>query len=340
MGERALAFLQGSLETSKGSNNAATRILMARMTNPQFNQPREFQEEDRGTLVAAGRYVAGVKDYSFSVEGAANYEQLGWFLETGLKGSVSATTVGTTGKRYTFTPNTTSAGDDLQAASFEFGDDTQGFLTKFCEATSWSLGFDTITPGQAAPLNMTFNYLTNALASNTKTANLVPPTVTSILATGATFAIGTTTTGFGSLSTVAGSLRSFTLNVDNRLGRKVFVGDGLTYSNIGRGRRVTTFDAVFEGDANGVTRFVDWDVPTERNVRITFSGPTIAGSSPATAYQLWIDAQVVFTAFDPTGAEDTNTVFRMSGRMLESSLLPVNKSDISLTLTNAEASYT
>ena len=68
MGERAFAFLQGSLETSKGSNIAATRVLLARLTNTNFNQPREFIEEDRGTLVAAGRFVAGVKDYTFYVE--------------------------------------------------------------------------------------------------------------------------------------------------------------------------------------------------------------------------------------------------------------------------------
>ena len=340
MGERAFAFLQGALETSKGSNPASTRILMARMTSPAFNQPRDFVEEDRGTLVAAGRYISGVKDYTFSVEAPANYEQLGWFLETGSKGSVVASTVGTTGKRYIFAPNTTNTGDDLQAAAFEFGDDSQSFLVKYCEATSWELGFDALTPGQAAPLNMTFHYVTNSLGSNTRTANLTPPTVNSILATGATFAIGTTSTGYGSLSTLAGSLRSFKMTSDNRLGRKVFVGDGLTYSLIGRGRRMTTFDAVFEGDANGVTRFVEWDVPTEKRIRIQFAGPTISGSNPVTAYQLWIDARVLFTAFDPTGAEDTNTVFRMSGRFLEDSVFSPTNTDYTLTLTNAEASYT
>lgn len=340
MGERALGFLAGSLETSKGSNNAATRILMARVTSPSFNQPREFVEEDRGTLVAAGRYISGVKDYTFAVEGPANFEQLGWFLATALRGSIAASTVGTTGKRYTYGPITTTAGDDLQAASFEFGDDTQSFLSKYCEATGWSLGFDALTPGSAAPLNMSFNYLTQSLGSNTRTANLTAPTVNSILATGATFAIGATTVGFGSLGTLSGSLRSFSLNVNNALGRKVFVGDGLTYSNIGRGRRVVTFDATFEGNSDGVTRFVEWDVPTEKHIRLAFAGPTISGSSPATAYQLWIDGRVLFTAFDPTGAEDTNTVFRMSGRFLESSLLTPSNTDIMVTLTNDQASYT
>ena len=340
MGEVAFRFLQGSLESSKGSNVAATRVLLARLTNPNFNQPREFIEEDRGTLVAAGRFVAGVKDYTFSVEGPANYEQLGWFLQTAVKGSVSASTVGTTGQRYIFSPNTTSTGDDLQAASFEFGDDTQGYLLKYCEATSWDLGFDTLTPGSAAPVNLTVNYLTNSLTSNTKTAGLTAPSVNSILATGGTFAIGTTSTGFGSLSTVSSSLRSFKLMGDNRLGRKVFVGDGTTFSNIGRGRRVTTFEATFEGDANGVTRFVEWDLATEKRLRVTFGGGTIAGSSPATAYQLWIDGRILFTTIDVLGEEDTNTVYRVTGRFLEDAAHATTNSDLTLTLTNAEASYT
>src|SRR3990172_5298773 len=154
LGEVAFRFLQGSLETSKGSNIAATRVLMARLTNPNFNQPREFIEEDRGTLVAAGRYIAGVKDYTFGIEGPANYEQLGWVLQTAIRGSVAASTVGTTGQRYIFSPNTTTTGDDLPAASFEFGDDTQGYLMRYCEAAQWELGFDTLAVGQAAPVNM------------------------------------------------------------------------------------------------------------------------------------------------------------------------------------------
>jgi hypothetical protein len=281
-----------------------------------------------------------VKDYTFSVEGPANYEQLGWFLQTAIKGSVTASTVGTTGKRYIFSPNTTSTGDDLQAASFEFGDDTQGYLMSYCEATSWDLGFDTLTPGQAAPVNMTVNYLTQSLSSNTKTAGLTAPSVNSILATGGTFAIGATSTGYGSLATVSSSLRSFKITGDNALGRKVFVGDGVTYSNIGRGRRVTTFEATFEGDANGVSRFVEWDLATEKRLRITFGGTTIASSNPATAYQLWIDGRVLFTTIDVLGAEDTNTVYRVTGRFLEDASHNTTNSDLTLTLTNAEASYT
>ena len=341
MGERAFAFLQGSLETAKGSNNAATRVLLARLTNPNFNQPREFIEEDRGTLVAAGRFVAGVKDYTFTIEGPSNYEQLGWFLQTAVKGSVAASTVGTTGRRYIFSPNTTTTGDDLQAASFEFGDDTQGYLMRYCEATSWELGFDTLTVGQAAPLNMRVNYVTQSLASNTKTAGLTAPSVNSILATGGTFAIGATSTGFGSLTTLSSSLRSFRLTGDNRLGRKVMVGDGVTYSDIGRGRRVTTFEATFEGNSDGVTRFVEWDLATEKRMRIQLSGPTIAGSSPATGYQLWVDGRVLFTSpFDPVGEVDTNTVYRVTGRFLEDAAHNTTNSDITLTLTNDQSSYT
>ena len=340
MGERALAFLAGSLETSKGSNNAATRLLMARLTNANFNQPREFIVEDRGTLVEAGRFVSGVKDYTFTIEGPGNFEQLGWFFQSAVKGTVSASTVGTTGKRYIFSPNTTAAGDDLQAASFEFEDDTQSYLVRYCEATSWELSFDAPTPGQAAPVNASFRYVTQSLGSNTRTSGLTAPTVNSILATGATFAIGTTSTGYGSLATLSSSLRSFRLTGDNRLGRKPLVGDGTTYSSIGRGRRVITFESVFEGNSDGVTRFVEWDTATEKRIRLAFAGPTISGSSPATAYQLWIDGRVLFTSFDPIGEIDTNTVYRVQGRFLEDSPHNTTNSDITITLTNAEASYT
>ena len=337
MGEVAYRFLQGSLETTKGSNNAATRILLARVTSTSLTAPKEWIEEDRGTLVAANRYVGGVKDYALTVEAPANFEQLGWFLQTAAKGSVAGSTVGTTGVRYIFSPNTTTTGDDLQAASFELGDDTQSFLVRYAEAESWTLAFDALAVGQAAPLNLTVNYVAQSFGSNTKTAGLSSPTVRSILATGARFYLGATTVGFGSLAQLTGSLRSFSMTSTNGLGRKVFVGDGKTFSNIGRGRRVTTWEAVIEGNADGVTRFVEWDTETQKRMRLQFFGDTISGSSPATAYQLWVDGRIDIETFDPIGEVDTNTVFRLSGRFVEDAANDTTNSDYTITLTNDQA---
>ena len=341
MGEVALRFLQGSLETSKGSNLAATRILLARVTNPNFNEPQDWVVEDRGTLVASNRSIAGVADHTFDIEAqGVSFEQLGWWLQTAVKGSVTASTVGTTGKRYVFSPNTTTTGDDLQAASFEYGDDTQGYLSRYCEATGFSLAFDTLAVGQAAPLNLTLHYVTQSHTSNTKTAGLSSPTVESILATTGTFYLGSTSTGFGSLGAVTASLRRFGLEYDNGLGRKVFVGDGTTYSNLGRGRRVITFTATIEGDSNGVSRFTEWKLGTEKRMRLVFAGTTITGSSPATAKQLWIDGRIKLTTFNVIGEVDTNTVYEVGGRFLEDAAHATTNSDITLTLTNDQASYT
>lgn len=340
MGEIAFRHLQGSLETSKGSNNAATRILLARVSSTSFQTPKQWVEEDRGTLVAANRYIPGAQDNTFTIEAMANYDQLGWFLQSAAKGSVSASTVGTTGKRYIFSPNTTSGGDDLRAASFEFGDDSQSYLLRYCEAESWTLGFDALAVGQAAPLNLTVNYVAQSVGSNTKTAGLSSPTVVGIDATQASFHLGDTSTGFGSLALLPASLRSFSMTSTNALGRKVFVGDGRTYSNIGRGRRVTTWEAVVEGNPTGVTRFVDWQTETQKRLRLSFAGPTIAGSSPATSYQLWIDGRIDIETFDPIGEIDTNTVYRLSGRFVEDAANATANSDYTITLTNAEASYT
>ena len=339
MGEVALRFLQAGLESTKGTGVAATRILLARITNPNFDKPREFVEEDRGTLVGSQRFNDGVVDYTFSIEQeGATYQELPWFFSTCVKGSVSPTTINTAAYSYTFTPQTTGSGDDLQAATIEFGDDTQEFEMEYCEGTGFTLGFDTLTPGQAAPVKLAVNYLTQSLASNTKTAALTPPTVNTILATGANFYLGSTSTAFGSLSEVTGSLRSFNLDYQNGLGRKVFVGDGTTYSNIGRGRRVVTFTSMVEGNADGVTRFVDWDLGTEKRMRMRFQGPVITGASPATTYKLIIDGRFVLTSFNPLEAVDTNTVFSIGGRFLPDST--ISDSDIQFQVVNNQATIT
>ena len=322
MGEVALRFLQMGLESVKGTPVAATRILMARITNPNFNRPREFVEEDRGTLVGASRFIGGVDDYAFSIDAeGANYEQLPMLFSTCVKGDVSPVNFATAAYRYTFTPQTTATGDDLDSATVEFGDDSQEFECEYAEGTGFTLGFDTLAVGQASPVKFTGNYLTQSLASNTKTAGLSVPTVNTILATGANFYLGSTSTAFGSLSEVTAHLRSFNMDYQNGLGRKVFVGDGTTFSNIGRGRRVVTFTGTVEGDSTGVTRFVEWDLATEKRMRVRFQGPIISGTSPATVYRLTIDGRFVFTSFDPIGEVDTNTVFAFGGRFLPDSTI-------------------
>ena len=341
MGERALAFLQGGLESAKGTNIAASRILMGRITNASFERPRDFPEEDRGTLVAASRFNDGVKDYKFGIEcEGVTFEQLGWFLASAVKGSVSPTTVNTTAYQFTYTPQTTASGDDLQAATIEFGDNTQEFESAYCEVDDFTLGFDTLKVGDVAPVKATFNYVAQSLGSNTKTAALSSPSVETILATNATFKLGSTSTAYASLTAVTASLRSFQLKWANNLGRKVFVGGTDTYSNIGRGRRVVTFDAMVEGDANGVTRFTEWDLGTEKRLRLDFQGSVITSSSPARTKLFRIDGRFVLTKFDPIGSVDTNTVFSMSGRFLPDTAL--SDAEIQMLLINGSesAAYT
>lgn len=341
MGEVALRFLQAGIESSKGTGVAATRKLMARITNPAFNIPRDFIQEDRGTLVEATRFVEGVKDYGFSVaqENGATFEDIGWFFLTSVIGTDAPSTINTAAYQRTYTPQSTAAGDTLNSATIEFGDDTQEFECEYCEGDSFQLGFATLAVGQAAPVTLTTNYFTQSLASNTKTAGLSDPSdLTTILATGANFYLGSTSTAYASLAELTGSLRSFNLDYQNNLGRKVYVGDGTTYSNIGRGFRVVTFTATVEGNSDGVTRFTEWDLGTQKRMRLLFQGPVITGSSPATTKKFRIDGRFVLTAFDPIGAVDTNTVFEITGRFMPDTAL--SDSEIQFLLVNGQATYT
>jgi hypothetical protein len=343
LGEVALRFLQGALESSKGSNQAATRIIAGKVTSPAFNQTRVFVDEDRGSFAQNYRFSQGIRDYGFTLDvEQATFEQLPWLLQTAVKGSVVPSTVGSTGKRVIFTPSTTGvSGDDLQSATFEFGDDTQSFSVTYAEANSFTLGFETLAVGNSIPVKFSGQYMAKSLGSNTKTAGLTYPTLETIEGMLGTFYLGDTATAYPSLAQVTGSLRSFTLNWDNKLARKVFVGDGKNFSAIGRGKREVTFTAVFEGNSAGVTRFVEWDTAAQKRMRLIFTGTTIAASTPATARELIIDGNVLFTSFDPVGTVDTNTIFTMSGSyMYESTASGGLGAEIRLTVTNDVPTYT
>lgn len=331
MGEVALRFLQGGLETSKGSNHAATRVIAGRITSPSFNQERAFVDEDRGSFAGNYRYTTGAKDYGFGLDvDQVSYEQFGWLLQTCAKGTVAPV-----GGVTTVTPSTTGVtGDDLQAATFEFGDDTQAFSAGYCEANSWTLGFDALKPSGSFPLKFSGTYFASSLGSNTKTGGLSYPTLTTIEGTSGAFYIGTASTAYGSLAALGGSLRQFSLKWDNKLAKKLFVGDGKQFSAIGRGKREIAFDAVFEGNSDGVTRFVEWDLATEKRIRLAFT------TSDGTKY-LYIDGHVLFTSFDPVGTIDTNTVFNVSGVfMVEDTTSGGLGAEIRLTVKNGETSYT
>jgi hypothetical protein len=328
VGEVALRFLQAGLENSaaKGTAVQATRILAARISGTSFTQERTWVDEDRGSFALNYRFTQGAKDYSFTLDADASYEQLAWLFQTAVKGSVSPT-----GGAVTFTPSTTGVtGDDLQSATIDFGDDSQAYQMKYCEANSFSLGFDTIGVGGTFPLKFSGNYRTKSLGSNSQPSNasLTYPTLTTIEATSGTFYLGTTATAFASLPAVSGSLRSFSLNYDNKLAPKIFVGDGKEYSALGRGKRVVTFEGTFEGNSTGVSRFVDWDLATPRRMRLKF----VDGGKSFT-----IDGQVVFTSFDPVGAVETNTVYAMAGEFQYDSTLTA---EVVFAFVNGETSYT
>lgn len=324
MGEVALRYVQGALEVSKGSNVAATRILAAKVTGTNFNLNRQYVDEDRGSFAMNYRFTTGAEDNSFTLESeAASYEQLGWFLQTAVKGSVAPV-----GGTVTFTPSTSGVtGDDLQAASIEFGDDTQGYLLRYCEANTFSLDTGTIAVGASIPLKFSGEYMASSFTSNTKTPGLSYPTLTTIDVADSTFYIGPTGTAFGSLSPLAGSLRAFKLTYNNNLAKKLFVGDGRTPSAMGRGKRTITFEATVEGNADGVSRFNEWKLGTTKRMRLKFA---------TGAKSLTIDGRISFMSFE-IGDVDTNTVYNLAGEFEYDSDLTA---EIQFVLANGESSYT
>src|SRR3990167_9264314 len=185
---------------------------MGRISTPNFNIPRDFVEEDRGTLVAAARFVEGVKDYTFSIaqENGTTYEDIGWLFLTSVIGTDAPSTINTAAYSRTYTPQSTAAGDTLNSGTIEFGDDTQEFECEYCEGEGFTLGFQTLAVGQAAPVTMTTDYVPQSLASNTQTSGITtPPDRTPSLATGANFYLGPTPTAYASLSELTGSLRAY-----------------------------------------------------------------------------------------------------------------------------------
>lgn len=316
MGERALAWLQGGLESTKGTGVAASRILTGRITAADPGEKAQYLEHQRGSFESAYTAVSTVSTATLTLEQEATFEELPWFLLTGVTGGRGSSLVNTAAYKWSFAPfSASSNSDDLKAATIQWGDNDAGFRAVYAEIGTFTLGFNTLSGGGAYPLTFTANYLAKSIASNTRTAGLPQPSVEVVDASRCTFYIGTTSTGYDSLSALSGSLRQFEMNWDNGLEHKVTAGEGGVPSiTLGRGKRSATFTMLVEGDTNGVTRFTEADTGTTKRIRLAFQGSLISGSSPATAREVRIDGRARFLKVTPLGEVGTNTVFSIDGQ--------------------------
>lgn len=307
-GIRKLRYIQLGQESVKGTEVNATTIWRGTGTIQDDIAP-VFAEEDVGVKIPYGRtYIPKYGATLALDETPATYEQLLHLLEMGIE-TVSATQDGTGPYVYTYPFATLTDTADVKTRTVEGGDNTQEeqFYYGFCPEFTLSG-----VPGEALMMSGTIRG--RQVATGTKTAALTPPSVEEILFSKGVLSIDAATAAFGTTA-VTNTLMGATLTVTTGW-MEQYTGDGQLYftflKNIGAD---VTLEVTFEHDATAVTEIAAWRAQTQRNLRLKFTGSTIAGGSDFAGKALVIDITGKWETFAKIDERDGNDIVTGTLRM-------------------------
>jgi len=300
MGEVVLIKHQAGLESTRGTQVAATRKVYGTGMWDETVPPIWTEDEDRQSFDAHFRSQPGLIQSGMQLDAAATYEDVPWWCQLALKGGVTGVLSNTSVYTYTFVP--TQATDDLKTATIETGDDTQAWKAGFVMVDELELS---AALGEAIKLRV--KLIADDFATATFTGALSDRVLEDAVTHLSKVAIGNA--GAVPSSYLTGRLIGWTFKVQNMLKPKFFAdGGGAKYTGMGRARRKFTLDLAFEGNAATITERANYDSKTPRVVRVTAIGSNIAASSPTTPKSIDIVLAGIWTKYQ-VGKRDTNVIF-------------------------------
>jgi len=302
--EAVLSVVQLGHQTVVGTSVAATTVFPVDAGFLGFELDRASETPDEDFGVAArnypGRTSTGVRWATASMTGVLRYEDAFHLFESHIDtiGTPSGTAGGTCTYPYTFDETTGLLSGALMPQTIEYGVD--GSTQDEFEATGaiideLEIGFDALS----APGNQMWTWSANWVAVNRAPAAMTgslsaPTTLETIEGHLTTFAEGSGSTAFASLSAVSASLKQFRLTSSLNAKGRAYGGTSDTATSIGRnGRSEVKGTALIAISSTTDTDILDifevsGSVATERRWRIQATGSGVN--------QLTIDLRVVFRA--------------------------------------------
>lgn len=271
--EVILQKYQAGIESTRGTNVAATRKIYAQIT-PTYERPLADFMDQSGTYIDRHRVAYGRERVSFSAVDIATYEDLAWWSQFMIKGGVTGSSSGT-GYLYSFSPSL--ATDDLSSMTLEYGEPGNPYESGQVMVNSWTLRGDSDNdnePGWMLDCSM----MGRDRITTTYTGALAERTTEVILARGTKLYVDTSTIGS---TQVTGKLIDFSVTVDNGLHFKAFMEDEslMAANKVGRGAMRVNGQFTLEFDSD--TEFANYRsaTPVQRKIRLEREG-TVIGVGP------------------------------------------------------------
>lgn len=272
MGIKALRKIQIGLESVPGTPVAATALWRGL---GMLEDQREvvFPDEDIGYISGVDRSYTPKLLAGLSMEDVpVTFEQLCYILAAGIKDVVAGVQDGAgSGYIYNYTAPTT-AKNSVKSYTIEAGDDQEAEEMEYGFVDSFKLSG---VPGEA--LMVSAEWLGRQAVVSSFTGSIAVPAIEDVLFSRAKLyldAVG------GAIGTTQLTSTFLNMEVNVKTGWiPIFSADGnLYFTNIEMSKPEITVDIIFEHDASGAARKVDWRAETARLIRIQIEGSTLGTS--------------------------------------------------------------
>lgn len=272
--EVILLRAQAALETTRGTDLAATRKVYAQIT-PSYQRPLLDFQDTSGTFHARRRVGYAREKAGLTATDICTYEDLPWWLQMVVKGGVTATGDGGSPPAYPYVFNPTITSDDLKSATFEIGDVGNPYELHQCMANSATLRMDADNDSEPTWM-LDVEMIARDMMAGTFTGALTDRSTEVINARGTKLYIDDAGGTMGTTQ-VTGSLISASITINNNIHFKAFAED-TTYvaaDRVGRGAQEINAQFTFEFDSD--TEFAKYrnSTPQQRLIRLESTGSQI-----------------------------------------------------------------
>lgn len=314
-GSTRLRAYQIGLEGTALTQTAATRRMPWNFT-PSVDPHWTFPTADTGTLDQAIAPYRMAEDDTGTIDGQLYYNDVPALMGPSVKGNVTPSTVGGTGKSWAWAPASTSQ-DVFDTLTGEAFDDATADAWAFPGTiiTDWTLTY----PQDLGPLTLSGTTRSSkSVYPATPTAGLTPdlnPTPVYMADTGLYIndtagAIGTTQIS----DTLYDASVTYTGNIDVK---RFANGNSVRFNvaNYGRGERVIGYTINVTKDAAAVAEAVKWigASPTERFLELRTSSLVFAGSGQPYSLSIRIPGFWISRAWTTI---NSNTGFSLTGHQV------------------------
>jgi len=274
----AFRRIQGGLESTRGTGVAADKVFLGTLTmtpTVTFHRP----VDERNSLAEFQRSIAVSQITRMRFEGDATYDQLIDWLSMAVRGAISPATVESTGRVWTFTPNTTSK-NVQDSYTLEYGDDVQAWDSAFviCDNLELAIALNEVVSVRA-------DLFGKFAAKTTFTGSLSALAVTEIVANNMKVYIDGTYANLGNTQ-VATLVAGATVRLPTGIAPARYADGSLDFGAVSESKTHLEIDLDLINSTAGITEYDAYVAGSDRAIRLEITGP-IAVS--ATNYKLTID---------------------------------------------------